>query len=165
MGKNDGEKSKNEVYKILQIMAQYINKDALVAEIERRKQVAFGWMETAPNDAIEAEFELCDDILSFINTLEVKEVDLEKEIDNYFNTSVRKNLLANDNVTLFMQCYKVAKHFFELGLSLQQNINIDITDIDKVIEKNGVDPNSKEAKMFKESYYMTLEKLKAQKGE
>ena len=58
-------------------MAQYIDKDALVAEIERRKQVAFGWMETAPNDAIEAEFELCDDILSFINTLEVKEVDLE----------------------------------------------------------------------------------------
>jgi hypothetical protein len=58
-------------------MAQYIDKSALVAEIKRRKQVAFGWMETAPNDAIEAEFELCDDILSFIDTLEVKEVDEE----------------------------------------------------------------------------------------
>ena len=34
-------------------------------------------METAPNDAIEAEFELCDDILSFIKSLEVKEVDLD----------------------------------------------------------------------------------------
>jgi hypothetical protein len=56
-----------------------IDKDAIVAEIERRKQVAFGWLETAPNDAIEAEFELCDDILSFINTLEVKEVDFPQE--------------------------------------------------------------------------------------
>ena len=37
-------------------------------------------METAPNDAIEAEFELCDDILSFINTLEVKEMSLEEEL-------------------------------------------------------------------------------------
>ena len=71
-------------------MAQYIDKDALVAEIERRKQVAFGWMETAPNDAIEAEFELCDDILSFLDTLEVKEVqeepvsnDLEEAASQY----------------------------------------------------------------------------------
>lgn len=55
-------------------MTQYIEKSTLVAEIERRKQVALGWMETAPNDAIEAEFELCDDILSFIDTLEVKEI-------------------------------------------------------------------------------------------
>lgn len=31
-------------------------------------------METAPNDAIEAQIELCDDILSFLNTLEVTEV-------------------------------------------------------------------------------------------
>ena len=54
-------------------MAQYIDKSALVAEIERRKQVAFGWMETAPNDAIEAEFELCDNILSFLDKLEVKD--------------------------------------------------------------------------------------------
>lgn len=59
-------------------MAHLIDKDALVAEIERRKQVAFGWMETAPNDAIEAEFELCDDILSFLDTLKVKEVDIDK---------------------------------------------------------------------------------------
>lgn len=59
-------------------MTHLIDKDVLVAEIERRKQVAFGWMETAPNDAIEAEFELCNDILSFLDTLEVKEVDLER---------------------------------------------------------------------------------------
>lgn len=55
---------------------QYIDKADIVTELKRRKQVAFGWMETAPNDAIEAEFELCDDILSFINNLEVKEVNL-----------------------------------------------------------------------------------------
>lgn len=55
-------------------MARYIELDALVAWIKKRKQVAFGRMETAPNDAIEAQIELCDDILSFLNTLEVTEV-------------------------------------------------------------------------------------------
>ena len=52
--------------------------------------------------------------------IEVKEVDLEEELDNYFNASIRKNLLENDNVTLFMQCRKVAKHFFELGIKVAQ---------------------------------------------
>lgn len=66
-------------------MTRLIDKSALVAEIERRKQVAFGWMETAPNDAIEAEFELCDDILSFIDTLEVKEVPISKDLEEAIN--------------------------------------------------------------------------------
>ena len=59
-------------------------------------------------------------ISDFIDTLEVKGVDLEKEIDSYFNTSIRKNIQANDNVTLFMQVRKTAKHFFELGLKQKE---------------------------------------------
>lgn len=74
------------------LMAQYIDKDAVVAEIDRRKQVAFGWLVTAPNDAIQAEFDLCDNILSFLDTLEVKKVkeepvnnDLEEAYDEYYD--------------------------------------------------------------------------------
>lgn len=52
-------------------MAQYISKAAVVAEIEkRRKEWRYG-------SSTEAKFkrEECDDILSIIDTLEVKEVD------------------------------------------------------------------------------------------
>lgn len=50
-------------------MKQYIDKSALVAEIERRRKV---W---SYGSSIEAKFkrEECDDILSFLDTLEVKD--------------------------------------------------------------------------------------------
>lgn len=50
-------------------MAQYINKDTLVSEITKRKK---------RNVLNEGAFEEDIDILSFINTLEVKEVDLDE---------------------------------------------------------------------------------------
>ena len=49
-------------------MEQYISKSALIAEIEKRKH---------RNVLNEGAFEEDIDILSFINTLEVKEVDEE----------------------------------------------------------------------------------------
>jgi len=100
-------------------MTQYINKDALVAEIEKIIE------EPAPSHDSQCSWEdgyycgLCK-AESIIDIIKVKEVDLEEEIDNYFNTSVRKNIQANDNVTLFMQCRKVARHFFELGIKAQK---------------------------------------------
>ena len=39
--------------------------------------------------------------------------DLEEEIDRFFDKEVRKNLLQNDNVTLFQQIRKTAIHFAE----------------------------------------------------
>ena len=92
-------------------MAQYIDKSALIAEIERRKQVAFGWLVTAPNDAIQAEFDLCDDILSFLDTLEVKDVDLNEEIEKCLK---RHSMLAVGKKDFT----DIAKHFFELGMQV-----------------------------------------------
>ena len=56
-------------------MTQYIDKDAVVAEIKKRKK------EWQYGSSIEAKYkkEECDDILSFLDTLEVKEVDSESE--------------------------------------------------------------------------------------
>ncbi len=89
-------------------MTQYIDKAAVVVEIERRKQVAFGWLVTAPNDAIQAEFDLCDNILSFIDTLETKEGDLEEDVDR-----ILEEYDWNYDKIDF---YEFAKHFYELGL-------------------------------------------------
>lgn len=92
-------------------MAHYINKSALVAEIERMKV-----------DAIQFPFEeygtvgTCNKLLSFIDTLEVKEVDLEKEFDNY-----TKDILACDvQFKPFTHLYNCAKYFYELGLKAQK---------------------------------------------
>ena len=57
-------------------------------------------------------------LLSFINTLEVKEVDLEKEIKEYLSTYWPKE------IELHPFLGHMAKHFFELGLRLQTETNI-----------------------------------------
>lgn len=59
----------------------------------------------------------------------------------------------------------VAKHFYELGLKAQSNIAL--SNIDDVIRENGLDPDSKEAKVFKEAYYVAIDKAfeKFKKGE
>ena len=63
-------------------MKQYIDKSALVAEIERRRKEWFY------GNSTEAKYkrEECDDILSFINTLEVEEVE---EKFNYPNIKIK----------------------------------------------------------------------------
>lgn len=60
-------------------------------------------------------------VLAFIDSLEVKEVDLEKELDSYF--AKFKGLEKNnwnwriDSINIHAQgIYDFAKHFFELGL-------------------------------------------------
>ena len=100
-------------------MTQYIDKDAVVAEIERqqRRLDTVGQtneLELRKNAAIQNGV-YCS-LLSFINTLEVKEVDLEKEFNNY-----TKNILACDvQFEPFTHLYNCAKHFFELGLKVQK---------------------------------------------
>lgn len=54
--------------------------------------------------------------MNFLDTLEVKEVDLEKEFDNY-----TKDIMACDvQFEPFTQLYNCAKHFYELGLKAQK---------------------------------------------
>jgi hypothetical protein len=84
-------------------MVHLIDKDALVAEIKRRIK---RFREEKDSVSV-VKTNTYKGFLSFINTLEVKEVDLEKEL---------KNLIGNVG-----QCdRKLAKHFFELGLKAQK---------------------------------------------
>ena len=90
-------------------MTRYIPLDVVVAEIERRRR---DW---CYGSSIEAKYkrEECEDILSFLDTLEVKEVDLEKEINLYL---IRNPVVNHKEESLNGYIKNVAKHFYELGL-------------------------------------------------
>ena len=58
-------------------MAQYIDKDALVAEIERRRDLHYKYyVKNGIGSIAECKYDEDRDILSFLDTLEVKRVDL-----------------------------------------------------------------------------------------
>jgi len=100
-----------------------IDKSALVAKIEKRKKEAYGnewgWA---------VQCATYDEILSILDTLEVKEVDLDKAIEDYIYTHDGRKRLALEldwkccNLTLKGgdAIIKFAKHFFELGLKAQK---------------------------------------------
>ena len=98
-------------------MAHLIDKDAFVAEIEKRRS------KNARNKLnLAAAFE-DNYLLSFIDTLEVKEVDLEKELIEWHKEHFKKDgtfigmsgfYLTNNSQM------DIAKHFFELGLKAQK---------------------------------------------
>jgi uncharacterized protein YbaR (Trm112 family) len=145
-----------------------IDKDALVSEIERRlnyrinslKAINNGtfWKEGQSEDEFNESLTRCAfnavknelfELKCFTDTLEVKEVDLEKEVD--------KILEENDWDYDEMDFYDIAKHFFELGLRST------ITEEDcKLIWNIGDEiPNMPEEEFFKE----LLKRYKAKKGE
>lgn len=104
-------------------MAQYIDKAALVAEIEKqqRRLDILGQankVELRKTAAIQNGV-YCT-LLSFIDTLEVKEVDLKKEIDLYIENSITgiNPIYTKGAVSNLVE--KTAQHFFELGLNVQK---------------------------------------------
>ena len=92
-------------------------------------------------------------------------MDLEKEIEDYWHNSDLswcRDAYSMTHIRTMLS--SIAKHFFELGLSISNSTKVAIPDIDDVLKENSVNPDSKEAKIIKESYFMAIEKL-AQKGE
>ena len=94
-------------------MAQYIDKNSLVAEINRILNVFEN--SDAPVDRLRASTLI--GLLSFINTLEVKEVDLEY-IKDELNEIVKIHKPNGDFG--WGTLYNVATHFYELGLKAQK---------------------------------------------
>lgn len=83
-----------------------IDKDALVAEIDRQK---IGYNVDGKHSV---EYNTTRKILNILDTLEVKEVNLEVELANYNREYVDENGFFNTE--------HLAKHFFELGLKARQ---------------------------------------------
>lgn len=91
-------------------MAQYINKDTLVAEIEKLKDEA----KIYPSDFYCGRLSICKELMNFLEAIEVKGMDLEKELGKYIDVN---NIEYISQVKLF----DFAKHFFELGLKQKEN--------------------------------------------
>lgn len=103
---------------------EYIDKSALVAEIERLRErfIAFHHRDGHdwPLDNY-GKMRAYNEVLSFLDTLEVKEVDLEKEYEEFVVDDPILNVFIQNDV----MGMKVAKHFFELGMAVSnktQNI-------------------------------------------
>jgi hypothetical protein len=110
---------------------QYISKSALVAELKKRfdhgvnglKAINNGtfWKEGQSEDEFNAALTRCAynaakneifELICFLDTLEVKEVDLEKEFDKY-SFPISAQDIKDEPFTQMAQC---AKHFFKLGM-------------------------------------------------
>ena len=93
-------------------MTQYIQKNALVAKIKERYEC---WRKKEFNfHSLESEIRMseCQHLMLILNTLEVKEVNLEKELDSMITPELKFH-------KALPSLFDVAKHFFELGMQAQ----------------------------------------------
>jgi hypothetical protein len=92
-------------------MTKLIDKSALVAEIEKRIKETES-MQPKFDQFWAGQISAFKGILKILNTLEVKEVDLDKEFNKYCENLYLIDLESEPYAELF-EC---AKHFYELGL-------------------------------------------------
>ena len=92
-------------------MKELIDKAAVVAEIEKIYNEDYKFL---PSDLVESVQDFKDDLLIALDTLEVKEMDLEKEIKSWLDhghiTDTRYDDYDDNDIE------STAKHFFELGI-------------------------------------------------
>jgi hypothetical protein len=102
-------------------MAKYILLDALVAKIRKYINNAEVYLKYHHNRndksvyAFEQEKLAMCELLSSLDTLEVKEVDLEKELGKYLDSN---DIEFSHQIKLF----EFAEHFFELGMSVSNKV-------------------------------------------
>ena len=106
-------------------MEQYIPKSALVAEIEKRMKQFVNENNTLPKNSdnakeLRSRIIMCKEILSLLDTLEVKEVDLEKEIQQHINGCLNIKFPTTDIKLIAKDVEYTARKFFELGLKAQK---------------------------------------------
>ena len=99
-------------------MAHLIDKDALAAEIEKKK-IPFKKAIEDGNYSTYLYLRALIDFEDFINTLEVKGVDLEEEFNNFLDNieGVPRMWHSDEQIEWGKD---IARHFFELGLKLQK---------------------------------------------
>lgn len=93
-----------------------IDKDVLVAEIEKRIKEAES-MQPIFDQFWAGQISAFKGVLKIIDTLEVKDVDLEKELD--FNAEVSKFIITfykNAKIGHKLMIRRTAKYFYDLGL-------------------------------------------------
>lgn len=99
-------------------MTKYVDKSILEKEIKRQISAIDDCPKLTNTQiaVLEGDKVVLTKLLSFIDTLETREVDFEEEFDKYAN-----GILACDiQFEPFTHLYNCAKHFFELGLKVQK---------------------------------------------
>lgn len=106
-------------------MEQYIPKAAVVAEIEKKIEICAKQREDMLNvqchvlaDDASARMGALNCIKDFINTLEVREVDLEKEINNFLESVEGEPRMWHSDEQI-VWAKSIAKHFLELGIRIR----------------------------------------------
>ena len=103
---------------------ELIDKDKVVKEIERRIANHNKELERASDEDFVSSWASDEELqklaltalIPFLNTLEVKEVDLEKEFYDFLDT-----LIGKDNGHLSEdELFSIAEHFYELGLNAKK---------------------------------------------
>ena len=143
-------------------MEQYIPKSALVAEIEKLQLCTMDEHMNYYSAEAQGEYNALSKLESFIDTLEVKEVDFEKELIEWHKEHFKKDgtfigmsgfYLTNNSQM------DIAKHFFGLGVNASnpltwENIKLIWNITDEM-------DNMPEEEFYKE----VLKQFKSQKGE
>ena len=109
-------------------MKRYIDKDALVAEIERQISAIDNYPKLTDTlniqiAVLKGNKVVLTKLLSFLDTIEVKEVDLEKELKTLDDMLFDLDGVAVKGATSYLTVNDVkdiAKRFFELGLKAQK---------------------------------------------
>lgn len=93
-------------------MAQYINKSAVMAEIERLK----GYNVNERDDFEKGYHNALNLICSFLDTIDAEKVDLEKEIKDFLRKQPIAARSQGTDLRLVPSPKEIAEHFYELGL-------------------------------------------------
>ena len=110
-------------------MPQYIDKDTLVAEIDDwRHNIITGIATLHGRQRVDAAFEheILGIVRDFIDTLEVKEVDLEKETTHYLlyeHCSPLNEIMHKEDLKSEMQYHKDIENAFKAGFKLGMQVS------------------------------------------
>ena len=148
-------------------MTQYIDKQKIAEQIDRARRACVEVVWNPKNEEDTRQYYLgkahaYKEMQDFLDTLEVKEVDLKKEINEWQGCEA---FPEGCNITPLPKAMniveKTAKHFFELGLQVRNHTCSEVkevaehddSDLNRELEEMGIDPNSRYAKMLIDAVY------------
>ena len=138
-------------------MEQYIPKAALLAKINKRI------METPIDCYGHQRVWAYNDVKSILDTIEVKEVDIEKEFRSFLDDieGMPRMWHSDEQLELGLD---IAKHFFELGLQASNPLTWE--DVKEICVQSVLVEIDLGGKISDERHYTeVLKRFKAQKGE
>ena len=97
-------------------MKQYIDKSAVVAKIRHLQLCTMDEHMSYYSSKAKAEYDILNELLLHLDNLEVKEVDLDREIRRY---RMRNPIIQHREESLYDYMANAAKYFFELGMSVR----------------------------------------------